>query len=317
VEGDPTNKNRYWYWGVSLAVSVDLIFAGWGLNPGIGREIYQGQSPNAGALRSGLDGGRIYLPEEDEYKIKFDRFFRFDTFSPADGWQDLRASLLPNLTLFDGINSANNFDPLVPARYNIWIDTLNKSDPQAQDRLLNLMGVKVVERVAYSQPYQIRFDQRSALPRMRWVPCAIMHFSEVDSLRSLIQGEIDPEKYVVLETGIASSTPKCTEAGEAILEKISESPNKLIVRAQADVAGYLIVGDTWYPGWRAWVDGKATPVLRANYLFRAISVPAGSHEVIVSYHPWWFYLGVILSLLAWSGAGLFYWGFRKQTYSAS
>ena len=316
VEGDPLN-NRYWYWGVGLAVSADLIFAGWGLNPGIGREIYQGESPNAGDLRSRLDGGRIYLPEADEYEIKFDRYFRFDTFSPEDGWQDLRASLLPNLTVFDGINSANNFDPLVPARYNVWIEALKKSDPQAQDRLLNLMGVKVVERVADSQPYQIRFDQRVAFPRLRWVPCAIMVLSEEEALRSLMQGEIDPEKYVVLETGIAASTPKCTGAGEAILEKISESPNKLIVRAQADVAGYLIVGDTWYPGWRAWVDGKASPVLRANYLFRAISLPAGSHEVIVSYRPSWFYLGSILSLLAWSGAGLFYWGLLKQKYFAS
>ncbi|MBL9172383.1 MAG: YfhO family protein, partial [Verrucomicrobiales bacterium] len=41
----------------------------------------------------------------------------------------------------------------------------------------------------------------------------------------------------------------------------------------------------WDPDWRAWVDGQAAPVLRANHLMRAVSVPAGDHRVEFRYQP--------------------------------
>jgi uncharacterized membrane protein YfhO len=71
------------------------------------------------------------------------------------------------------------------------------------------------------------------------------------------------------------------------------------VRVQADADGYLVVADVWYPGWTATVDGQTTSVLRANYLFRAVSIPAGEHEVTFVYRPLSFYLGATISLLAW------------------
>lgn len=50
-------------------------------------------------------------------------------------------------------------------------------------------------------------------------------------------------------------------------------------------AGYLVLNDVWHPWWQATVDGRPTPVLRANVMFRAVAVPAGRHRVAFRFSP--------------------------------
>lgn len=70
--------------------------------------------------------------------------------------------------------------------------------------------------------------------------------------------------------------------------------------------GYLVIGDLWYPGWTARVDGARTPILRAYTALRAIQIPEGEHEVSLRYEPLSFRIGAgitllaLLALLAWS-----------------
>jgi uncharacterized membrane protein YfhO len=72
--------------------------------------------------------------------------------------------------------------------------------------------------------------------------------------------------------------------------------------------GYLILLDTFYPGWLATVDGQPTPIYRANYIGRAVFLPAGEHTVHFQYHPLSFRLGVwvTLGMLMTMGA-VIYW----------
>ena len=56
-----------------------------------------------------------------------------------------------------------------------------------------------------------------------------------------------------------------------------------------------MLSDPYYPGWRAFVDGVETPILRADYLFRAIALPPGSHEVRFVFVPWSLQRGMLLS----------------------
>ena len=60
--------------------------------------------------------------------------------------------------------------------------------------------------------------------------------------------------------------------------------------------GILVVGNAIYPGWRARIDGVEVPLMRANMLFMAVLVPAGSHEVVLSYEPLDFTLGAAVSI---------------------
>jgi hypothetical protein len=49
--------------------------------------------------------------------------------------------------------------------------------------------------------------------------------------------------------------------------------------------GFLVLNDIWHPWWQATVDGVATPIRRANVLFRSVPVPAGRHRVRFEFHP--------------------------------
>ncbi|EKD87391.1 MAG: hypothetical protein ACD_36C00102G0001, partial [uncultured bacterium] len=72
----------------------------------------------------------------------------------------------------------------------------------------------------------------------------------------------------------------------------------------------LFLSDSYYPGWQAYVDDIKTPIYRANFIFRAVSVPEGTHTVRFVYDPLSWKLGLYLS-----SAGIlifFLWILRKQ-----
>ena len=62
--------------------------------------------------------------------------------------------------------------------------------------------------------------------------------------------------------------------------------------------GFLLLADTFYPGWRAQVDGVATPIYRANISVRGIQLPKGRHEVRFTYDAPGFWRGTQITLLS-------------------
>lgn len=89
----------------------------------------------------------------------------------------------------------------------------------------------------------------------------------------------DERKTVIIE-GHAPATGSGASDQVQLISRTSQS-------VEAEVAtnsdAVLMQNDTWYPGWRATVDGIETPILRADYLFRGIAVPAGHHRVVIAY----------------------------------
>ena len=71
---------------------------------------------------------------------------------------------------------------------------------------------------------------------------------------------------------------------------------EIAVRAERDA--WLVLADTFYPGWNAEVDGEKVPILRANGLYRAVRVEAGEQTVIFRYQPTSFRVGVAVSCVS-------------------
>lgn len=285
-------------WLVSLLIAADLLAAGWGLNPGTSLELFTQRSVHE-ALRTELSTGRVYLPAADETELKFEHLFRFDSFASEDP-RSIRAVLLPNTNLLEQIPSANNFDPFVPARYQLWIDELETADAEQRATMLRLMNVSIVER-ALPGKAAVTFEPLPAQPRVRVVPCARPAASPQAALAMLAGADFDPEREVIVE---GNRPPACGPwVGAAQIT--SETANKVQVTV-SEGGGWLLLADTWYPGWRAIAGGEELEIYPANGLFRAIQLPENATSVEFVYRPLSFALGLSLTLVAWP-AWFFAW----------
>jgi len=300
-ESQTTEKMLYkspgqhlWLWAVIFTVGLDLLIAGWGLNPGVELNFYSEKPANLAQVTGLSDGGRLYLPEEAEKELKFERFFRFDTFFPGEDWHNLRTVYLPDLNMVDGLASANNFDPLLSGRYARWMEQLAQTEASQRADWLNLMAVSVVETVDASLPDGVRFesiasgskttDERSNA-RIRWVPCADFSPDEESTWELMTSDAIDFETEVVVEQQSTELGKSCFEAGPASVQIELETPSRIVLQVDARYPGWLVLADQWYPGWVGSIDGRPVEIRRANYLFRAIQVGAGKHRVEFLYRP--------------------------------
>ena len=96
-------------------------------------------------------------------------------------------------------------------------------------------------------------------------------------------------------------SPACAGAGEAIpVDVTSYRADRIELEVAAPQPGFVLLSDTFHPRWRARVDGIPAPVLRADYLLKAVPLPAGAHRVVLDFEP-----GVLLpALTLFTGLGL-------------
>lgn len=133
---------------------------------------------------------------------------------------------------------------------------------------------------------------------------------------------IDPLKEAVIDkifSNQVSLTQFSTDESDRI-ELTSYQPNELVYKYSASAGKLVVFSEIYYPkGWKALVDGKESDHFRANYVLRAMVVPAGNHEIKFVFEPDSYYFGnkvslassVILILLL---AGYFAFSFwKKQT----
>ena len=69
------------------------------------------------------------------------------------------------------------------------------------------------------------------------------------------------------------------------VEVVEQRATKVVLKVTRADPGWMVAIQTSYPGWTATVDGKGTPVERADYAFTAVAVGAGTHEVVLRYRP--------------------------------
>ncbi len=143
------------------------------------------------------------------------------------------------------------------------------------------------------------------LPRAYLVGQATLVPDEAEALAALADVGFEPAGKVVL------FEPEITSAGVSdeirSIESAASTGRVTVNRYEAErialqvdlpAPGVLVVSDSWYPGWRATVDGQPVPMLRANLLFRAVALPAGVHDVIFEFKPTGGRAGLVIALVA-------------------
>lgn len=121
----------------------------------------------------------------------------------------------------------------------------------------------------------------------------------------ILSGEkFDIATTTVIETG-GNKTPGkgITLSNKPVEKAVVErpDPNTVIVKAEAAENCFLVLTDTFYPGWKAILDGKETPIFAANTNFRAIEISKGSHRIVFKYEPESYSIGKTISLTCLAG----------------
>ncbi|MGI5819972.1 MAG: YfhO family protein [Armatimonadota bacterium] len=93
----------------------------------------------------------------------------------------------------------------------------------------------------------------------------------------------DPDRQVIVDREITLEGDPTEEAGS--VQPMSETATRLRLRVSCPEPRVLVVADAWYAGWSVTVDGEPAELLRANYAFRGVVLPAGEHDVTFSFRP--------------------------------
>lgn len=104
---------------------------------------------------------------------------------------------------------------------------------------------------------------------------------EIDALH-----HINPAKVAVIDKKFSEQV-KQTAAPDSMssIKLTAYEPNGLKYEVDSKTGGTVVFSEIYYPGWQAYIDGVEAPLGRANYILRAMNVPAGKHEVEFKFDP--------------------------------
>lgn len=131
------------------------------------------------------------------------------------------------------------------------------------------------------------------LPRAFIVPYATTIISEDKILSALAKKDFDPRKLVILEEKVI---PRSTRENFKEANIIEYHPNRIRIKTSLNSPAYLVLGELWYPGWKANDNGREVKILKANYLFRSLYLEKGKHDIVFFYDPGSFKVGAFISL---------------------
>jgi hypothetical protein len=216
------------------------------------------------------------------------------------------ANLLPNSGVFFGFDYFQEIDAFSRWPYLSFLNFADRADPEARYRLLGALNVKYIisfrrlpERGINFQRYFPEYPSwlytiERTVPRVYVVNQAIQEKNANYVLRRLSSSNFDPFHSVVVEQDLGIMPGRSLAATAKIVRYENQS---VVIRASLDDAGILVLADSYYPGWKAYVDGKEEKILRANLFFRAVNLLRGDHTVEFRYEPWSFTFGLAVSLM--------------------
>lgn len=309
---DWIGTDSHWLWKSAAAglLAIDLVVAGWGLIPAMDIDYYRDNIAWAEDIRDQIEDGRLYIPEDDEIEIKYQRFFEFDSFTSDSSWLEMRHIALPNANLLDRTPVANNYDPFVPGKYQSWIEQLDDLPFERQNLWYNLMNISLLEQVSPSGERGVQLRPVETAGRARYLPCVIGVDNGDDALKLMVTGEADLSEVILVERAVSEDSD-CAGRTRNV-ELISQTNNRLTVHVEAGPPGYIMFSDVWYPGWKATVNGQDVEIVRADYLFRAVKIKETKEvEIQFEYRPKSFTFGLVISIAAYIGLIIYYLASRR------
>jgi hypothetical protein len=116
---------------------------------------------------------------------------------------------------------------------------------------------------------------------------------EISALRNF-----DPAQSAIIDKKFRNQFFKFRKDSMAVIELTSYAPNKLTYRSESESDQLAVFSEIYYSkGWKAYIDGKETDHMRANYILRAMKIPAGEHSIEFKFEPRIWKIGNSVSLI--------------------
>ncbi|NLU95524.1 YfhO family protein [Chitinophaga sp. Ak27] len=179
-----------------------------------------------------------------------------------------------------------------PAKLWIYEDLIEHQLSKNNMAVLNMLNTRyfIVADPKSGQPVAQRnpgaLGNAWFVKAIQWAPDANSEMKALD--------HFNPKDTAIVDQRFKATTGPFTPAADSsariVLTKYGL--NQLQYTAQNSAEGLGIFSDIYYPaGWKAYIDGKETPIIRVNYALRGLKIPAGKHDIQFKFEPATFFLG--------------------------
>lgn len=203
-----------------------------------------------------------------------------------------------NRAMLHRVFLVEGYEPLEMRRHRYLIDVLSVGN---LDNLLKISNAKYITSIVNNK-VDLKINN-NFLSRAYIVPTARFINNDDQVIKEL--AGFDPLSEVIISGQGKEATGQVMYPGDWATTITRYTGNLVEIRTQSRKNGFLVLSDTFYPGWKAWIDGVENEIMRANYDFRALPLPAGDHTVVFRFNPlsfkiglWTSFAGIVLVGLA-------------------
>jgi hypothetical protein len=237
----------------------------------------------------------------------------------SSSFNETAKHLVQNTNVVWGIKSAQGHLTTVVDGYQNLTEYIREGFPY-EGRVLDAAGVNVILTPKPLSAFKYRVNESSgdlsvirnagAMPG-QWVTDEEKIFNQrAESFGHLL----NPKTFLENECGLdqdRSAEVTALRTDGVCVSPAVQSPCSLQFSTASGSAKYFVLDQSFAPGWHAWVDGRASLVLRANGLWMAVALTPGEpHQILFQYAPSSFRLGLFVTLIVLSG--LLWFGFRSR-----
>jgi hypothetical protein len=282
-------------WAIGLVIAVDLFLVGSGrpMNS-------QSLKTDPGVTRYSFDGSAALLNEVRRHVNQNTPPWRIDTVDASMEWTygapilripsaagisplALENAIQLRLFLHDGYRWGWNY-PLEKIDSSI-VDLLNVRYivTRAQD-VPRLAAIPKFRHLA-SLPGNELFENLTAFPRF-FLAHEVRTVPSIEELRNLVQRhEIDLLYTAITDPPIDLPPKLFAPLDQDQVTTLKYEPNFIELSTQASRQSLLVLSETYYPGWKAWLDDQPTRIYPTDVALRGVIVPAGEHRVRMEFRP--------------------------------
>jgi hypothetical protein len=194
-----------------------------------------------------------------------------------------------------GLSGSAGETPMISRRLLDYFDNVRNGRLDIESVSHVVTGRNMKHRFSPNFPAGAAFIHRNTrvLPRARLMGRPVYADGAADAVAALERLGPETKDRLVVEDPSRPIPENAVVAGSATI--VTDLPERVVVQTQSAAPAYLLLTDTFDPGWSATLDGQSVPIRPAYVAFRAVALKSGQHTVVFSYQPAGFALGLSIS----------------------